>query len=49
MVDSTDESDSYLVVAADPGPLRWFYAGELDLRTVVKMVDFSRMTAVSHS
>ena len=34
MVDSTDEADSYLVVAADPGPLRRFYAGEIDLRTL---------------
>ena len=35
MVDSTDEADSYLVVAADPGALRRFYAGELDLRTIL--------------
>lgn len=35
MVDSTEEADSYIVVAADPGPLRRFYAGELDLRTLL--------------
>ena len=34
MASSTDEVDHYLVVVADPGPLRQFYAGELDLRTL---------------
>ena len=35
MVESTDEADSYLVVAADPGLLRRFYEGDLDLRTLL--------------
>ena len=35
MVDSTEEADSYLVVAADPRPLRRFYEGDLDLRTLL--------------
>ena len=35
MVGSTGEADRYLVVAAAPDPLRQFYAGELDLRTLL--------------
>lgn len=35
MVGSTGEADHYLVVAAAPDPLRRFYAGELDLRTLL--------------
>ena len=35
MVDSTGETDRYLVVAVAPNPLRRFYSGELDLRTLL--------------
>ena len=35
MVGSTGEADRYLVVVATPDPLRRFYAGELDLRTLL--------------
>ena len=35
MVGSAGEADHYLVVAAAPEPLRQFYAGELDLRTLL--------------
>ena len=35
MVGSTVEADHYLVVAAALDPLRRFYAGELDLRTLL--------------
>ena len=35
MIDTVGDADHYLVVAAAPGPLRRFYAGELDLRTLL--------------
>ena len=33
--DAVGDADRYLVVAAAPDPLRRFYAGELDLRTLL--------------
>ena len=36
MVGNTGEADHYLIVATAPEPLRKFYAGELDLRTLLK-------------
>ena len=36
MVGNTGEADHYLIVATAPEPLREFYAGELDLRTLLK-------------
>ncbi len=35
MIDTVGDADRYLVVAAAPDPLRRFYAGELDLRTLL--------------
>ena len=35
MIDTVGDADRYLVVAAAPDPLRQFYAGELDLRTLL--------------
>ena len=35
MIDTVGDVDRYLVVAALPDPLRRFYAGELDLRTLL--------------
>ncbi len=35
MIDTVGHADHYLVVAADPEPLRRLYAGELDLRTLL--------------
>ena len=35
MIDTVGDADHYLVVAAPPDPLRRFYAGELDLRTLL--------------
>ena len=35
MIDTVGDAGRYLVVAAAPDPLRRFYAGELDLRTLL--------------
>ena len=35
MIDAVGDADRYLVVATAPDPLRRFYAGELDLRTLL--------------
>ena len=35
MIDTVGDADHYLVVAAAPDPLRRFYDGELDLRTLL--------------
>ena len=35
MIDTVGDADRYLVVATAPDPLRRFYAGDLDLRTLL--------------
>ena len=35
MIDTVGDADHYLVVAVGPDPLRRFYAGDLDLRTLL--------------
>ena len=35
MIDTVGDADRYLVVAVAPDPLRRFYAGDLDLRTLL--------------
>ena len=35
MIDTVGNADRYLVVAVAPDPLRRFYAGDLDLRTLL--------------
>ena len=35
MIDTVGGADRYLVVGAASDPLRWFYAGDLDLRTLL--------------
>ena len=35
IIDTVGDADRYLVVAVTPDPLRRFYAGDLDLRTLL--------------
>ena len=35
MIDTVGDADHYLVVTVGPDPLRQFYAGDLDLRTLL--------------
>ena len=35
MIHTVGDADRYLVVAVAPDLLRWFYAGDLDLRTLL--------------
>ena len=42
MIDTVGDADRYLVVTTAPDPLRRFYAGDLDLRTLLLDDDFER-------